>query len=219
MQIRDYITTDIQALKLTSTIGEAKEIFKELTFTHLPVVDANNLYGLIAERDLLSFDDDAIKLENVQYMLHTFFVFEEDNWIDILKQYATNEANILPVLNTEKKYVGYLELIDILHFFNKTPFLQEQGTVLVISKNKNDYSVSEIAQIIESNDAKLFGVLISKIEGDDVELTIKVMSNNINDVIHTFRRYNYGIVLGIKEDEYLNDLKARSAYLQKYLNI
>ncbi len=219
MQIKDYITSDVQALKLTSTIGKAKAMFKELVFTHLPIVEANNLYGLIAESDLLSFDDDTVKLENVQYMLHAFFVFEEDNWIEILKQYATNEANILPVLNAEKKYVGYLELVDILHFFNKTPFLQEQGTVLIVSKNKNDYSISEIAQIIESNDAKLLGVFISKIQGNDVELTIKVMSNNINDVIHTFRRYNYGIVLGIKEDAYLNDLKARSAYLQKYLNI
>lgn len=219
MNIENFITADVKALKLTGTIGEAKSMFKELTFTHIPVVNEGNLYGSIAESDLLSIDDDTIELEKVQYILQTYFVFENVNWLDMLKEFAINETNIIPILNQEKKYIGYIELADVLHYFNKTPFLQENGTILIISKNKNDYSLSEVAQIVESNEAKLFGVFVSKIDNDQVELTIKVVSNNINDVIHTFRRYDYSIILGIKEDEYLNDLKDRSAYLQKYLDI
>ncbi len=219
MYITDFIATDIKALKLTDTIGKAKKMFSELIFTHIPVVDAGNLYGLIAESDLPSLDDDTVVLEEVQYMLQRFFSFNDANWLDLLKEFATNEANLIPILNEEKKYIGYLELADILHFFNKTPFLQEDGTILIISKNKNDYSLSEVAQIVESNEAKLFGAIVSNTDNDKVELTIKIGSNNINDVIHTFRRYDYDIILGIKEDEYLNDLKERSAYLQKYLDI
>jgi len=219
MNIVNFIATDVKALKLTDTIGKAKMMFKELIFTHIPVVDEGNLYGTIAESDLLSFDDDTIELEKVQYMLQAFFAFEDINWLDLLKEFAINETNIIPILNQEKKYIGYIELADVLHHFNKTPFLQENGTILIISKNKNDYSLSEVAQIVESNEAKLFGAFVSKIDNDKAELTIKVVSNNINDVIHTFRRYDYSIILGIKEDEYLNDLKDRSAYLQKYLDI
>jgi len=91
--------------------------------------------------------------------------------------------------------------------------------VLVVSKNKVNYSISEVAQIVESNDAKLYGVFVSGYKNDHVILTIKLYSDNVNDVIHTFRRYDYNIIIGVNQDEYLNNLKNRSDYLQKYLNI
>ena len=79
--------------------------------------------------------------------------------------------------------------------------------------------MSEISQIVESNAAKLHGLFISEINDSTIFITLKLHSNNINDVIHTFRRYEYNIVLGIKEDKYLDDLKNRSAYLTKYMSI
>jgi len=215
----DYILNDVKALKLSDTIGDAKKLFNELIFTHIPVVENGNLYGLIAESDLPSFDDNELILEEIQYIFQSFFAFDDANWFDLLKGFASNEANIIPILNQNKKYIGYFELADVLHFFNSTPFLQENGNLLIISKKSMDYSISEIAQIAESNDSKLLGVFISKIEADDVEFTLKISSTNINDVIHSFRRYDYHIIKGIKEDEYLTDLKQRSDYLQKYLSI
>lgn len=219
MQTIDYISNDVKALHLDDTINKAKLLFNELIFTHIPVVDNNNLLGLIAESDLHIFEKDNQKLSDVQYLFQSFYTTENANWFDLLKDFASNEANIIPVLTENKKYVGYFELADILHFFNSTPFLKENGTILVVSKDKNDYSLSQVSQIIERNEAKLFGAFISKITNDLIEITIKLSTQNINDILQTFRRYNYTVVSNIKEDEYINDLKERSEYLQKYLNI
>lgn len=219
MQTNNYIVKDIKALKLTNTIADAKKVFNQQIVTHIPVVENGNLYGLIAESELLSFDDDSSVLESIQHLFQSFFVEKSTNWLDLIKSFASNGANIIPVLNEDKKYIGYYELADILHFFSNTPFLMENGTMLVLSKHKNDYSLSEIAQIAESNDVKLLGAFVSSMENDALEVTIKISGKNVNDVIHSFRRYGYRIVLGIEEDEYLNDLKDRSEYLQKYLNI
>ena len=41
----------------------------------------------------------------------------------------------------------------------------------------------------------------------------------LSDIIQTFRQYNYEIVSEHQEDIYLNQLKDRSDYLDKYLNI
>jgi hypothetical protein len=41
----------------------------------------------------------------------------------------------------------------------------------------------------------------------------------MNDIIQTFRRYNYEILSEHHEDLYINNLKERSDYLDKYLNI
>jgi hypothetical protein len=37
--------------------------------------------------------------------------------------------------------------------------------------------------------------------------------------MHTFRRYNYSVLSAIDNDEYLQDLKSRSDYLKKYLEL
>ncbi len=51
------------------------------------------------------------------------------------------------------------------------------------------------------------------------EITIKLNDQDLNNTIQSFRRYEYTVITGIHEDEYLNSLKERSDYLQKYLNI
>ena len=100
-----------------------------------------------------------------------------------------------------------------------TPFLHEQGVILVVAKNINDYSFSEISQIVESNNATLFGVFVSKIENDMAHITLKLSLHDINNTMLSFRRYNYEILNEFEKDKYLEELNERSNYLQKYLNI
>ena len=54
---------------------------------------------------------------------------------------------------------------------------------------------------------------------DFVQVTLKIISDEINEIIQTFRRYDYKIVSNHENDIYLDDLKNRSEYLQKYLEM
>jgi hypothetical protein len=121
-------------------------------------------------------------------------------------------------LSDNNIYVGYYELNDIISLFNDTPFLSEAGGILVIEKGYNDYSFSEVCQIVESNNAKLLGAFISKVEKDVVQITLKISYVGLNDILQSFRRYSYNIVSGHDDDQFLNNLKDRSDYLNKYLN-
>jgi predicted transcriptional regulator len=219
MQIKNYITNDIKPLELKDTVKKAKNLFNNLIFTHLPVVDNKKLVGLVIEEDILNIDDTSKKIKSLQYQLEYFYADENDNWFQVFQKLAATEANILPILNENKEYLGYIELQDILHTINNTPFLSEEGTVLIVSIAKENYSFSRIAQIIESNNATLFGAFISNLSGGITEVTLKLSSENINAIIQTFRRYNYKIELGLHEDVYLQEMKERSGYLQKYLDI
>lgn len=219
MQTSDYITKDIKPLSSSDKASKAKELFKQLTFSHLPVVDKGVLLGLIAENDIQAVVDNNDLLSEYTYLLQPFSVTDKTNWFELLKVFALNDANIIPVLTEKQKYLGYYELTDILHIFNSTPFLNESGAILVISKEISDYSFSEISQIVESNNAKLLGAFISNIDKERVEVTVKISDHDLNNTMQTFRRYNYTILTGFQVDEYLNTLKERSDYLQKYLDI
>jgi len=219
MQTIDLITKDIKALSATDKVGKAKKLFKEHNCSHIPVVDKGYLLGLIAETDIHSFENDDDLIKDFSFSFHIFYTDKKSNWLELFKIFALNDTSIIPVLDKNQKYIGNYELTDILHIFNNTPFLNETGTILVVSKGIKDYSFSEIAQIVESNKATLLGAFISNIHGDIVEATIKLSDHDLNNTIQTFRRYDYTILTSFHVDEYLKTLKERSEYLQKYLNI
>ena len=84
---------------------------------------------------------------------------------------------------------------------------------------KKEYSASEVSQIVESNNGKLLGLYVSQESSDLTQVTVKISSEDINEIIQTFRRYNYNIISQHEDDFYLQDLKDRSDYLQKYLDM
>ena len=47
----------------------------------------------------------------------------------------------------------------------------------------------------------------------------KITAENLNEITQTFRRYNYTILYGNADDLFMEDLKQRSNYLDKYLNV
>lgn len=219
MLLSNYIIKDIEIQSVNQPIKNLKKLFNELTYTHVPVEKDGVFIGSISENDLRCFDNEKT-LEDYQYALERFFVRDTENWLEVLKNFSVNNANLMPVLEEKSnKYLGYLELGDIMSFFNETPFLNENGAIIVVEKNFTEYSFSEISQIIESANNKLLGAFVSKIENDVAEITIKTNISGVNDVIQTLRRYGYNILSSHEEDTYTKNLQERSDYLDKYLNI
>lgn len=219
MNLAKYIINDIQPLKNTSKTSDLQLLFNELTYSHIPVQDENKIYlGSFSETDAHCFESDKI-LSDYKYAMETFFVRYSTLWLDVLEAFAKNSTNIMPVLNEQNEYLGYYELNDVMNLFSESPFFSDPGGILIIEKGINDYSFSEICQIVESNNGKLLGAFISKMDIDHVQVTLKVSNIGLSDIIQTFRRYSYTIVSGHEEDSYLESLKDRSDYLNKYLNI
>jgi len=217
-EINDYINNDFKALDSEKTIAEVQDFFADVSYSHFSVVEEGIYIGCIAADDVDTFDSDK-KIIDYKYTLEGFFARKNMIWLDVLEVFAKNHTNIVPVLDQENKYSGYYELEDIVKFFHETPFLKEQGGIIVVQKNILDYSMSQIAQIVESNNGKLLGLFISEANAQDIQVTIKIALGSINDIIQTFRRYNYEIISEHHEDNYLNNLKERSEYLEKYLNL
>ena len=218
MTTQQYIINDIKPLDVSTQIGEAQNVFNQLTYSHIPVTKEGAYVGCISETDAHCFEAHR-PLEEYQYALETFAVSVDTNWLDILEAFALHGANVMPVLNHKQQYIGYYELHDIMDIFNDTPFLGEAGGIVVVEKGIRDYSFSEISQIIESNEGRILGAFISKIENDVVQVTVKIGHSGMNAIVQTFRRYNYNVVSNHEEDKFLDDLKDRSNYLDKYLNI
>lgn len=219
MNLLNFIINDIKPLTNTDTVSELQLLFNQLTYSHIPIKNEEGVYlGCLSETDVHCFESEK-KVKDCNYAIEGFFVRDHTNWLDVLEAFAQNSSNIMPVLNDNSNYLGYYELNDIIGLFNETPFFSEAGAILIVEKGLQDYSFSEVSQIVESNNGKLLGAFISKIENDVAQITLKIGNTSLNDIMQTFRRYSYNVVAGQEEDSYIESLKERSDYLNKYLNI
>lgn len=219
MDLTNYITSDLKALSLKDSLSKAKNVFSLCTFSHLPIVEGKQLIGLISENDIQGIELKEDLLENHLDLIQHFSTLNTTIWMNLIKIFVVNHANILPVIDKNQFYLGYYELNDILKLFLETPFLNENGYVIMVEKNILEYNFSEISQIVEVNNAKILGAFITKRKADMVQITIKISDHDISNTLQSFRRYNYNVIAGNIEDQYFEQLKERSAYLQKYLNI
>jgi CBS domain-containing protein len=218
MHIQEHIITDIPVFEISDTFEKVLEFFQETTYSHIAIKENGRYLGVFSENDADVLLPET-KIEEFRYELQSFFALRDTNWLDVLEAFARNEANLLPILDEKEEVLGYYDLTDIVSVFIDTPFFTDPGSILVVATGINDYSFSEIAQIVESNNAKLIGGFISDSQNDIIQITLKITANNYNKVVQTFRRYNYHILFGNSDDEFLEDLKNRSDYLDKYLNV
>jgi predicted transcriptional regulator len=216
--LSDYINQDYKPIDIQDSVATVQDFFEDVTFSHFPVTEEGVFIGNISSEDIDSFDYDK-KISDYRYTLEVFFAKENAIWLDVLENFGQHETTIMPILNENNTYLGYYEIADVIRFFNESPFLKELGNIIIVEKNINEYSFSQIGQIVEGNNGKILGLFISDATPTKVQITIKIANAGLNEIIQTFRRYEYDIISEHQEDNYLKNLKERSDYLDKYLNI
>ena len=215
--VQNLIKQKSKPFGFETTLDSIGLLAEENNFSHFPVLESGVYMGAIAAEDIIPSKTKSIG--EYRHALLPYFVRYDSSWFEILEKFAQYNCNVLAVLNENNTYIGYYLYEDVIGFLNKTPFLKDAGLALVNKKHYLDYSISEIAQIVESNNCKLLGVFVSSMHNHTAQITIKASAGNINEIIQTFRRFGYDIISEHNQDTYLTDLKDRSAYLDKYLNI
>lgn len=219
MNLTDYISNDYKAIELDTDITEVKSFFKNLPFTHFPIVEKGKYVGMLAQSDIIHFSNEEIPLKELSYFFEKYQIGIPDNYFDLIAFFAQNETDILPITDENIDYLGYFELGEIIHLLYATPLFQSGSTTLIVQKESNDFNMSEIAQIVESNGKELLGIFISDNSNNYTQITIRVNTEEINELTQSFRRYDYHVVTQSVNDLLIEELKDRSEYLDKYLKM
>ncbi|WP_010254967.1 CBS domain-containing protein [Myroides injenensis] len=214
----------IQSLPPFTPNNLAEECYAFLSkhsFSHAPIINSDNkLIGNIMAEDIEIAEKDKI-IEDYIYDLEYFSLHENTslNIFEIFDLFTLNKTNILPVITDNNEVIGILSKATLFEYWPNAIFFQEVGKTIIISKQQNTFSLSEVAQIVESNNAKLYGILLLNQEDENVQILLKTNNINTNHILDDFRRYHYDIITQHNEDMHYSDLKDKSDYLNKYLNI
>ena len=86
--------------------------------------------------------------------------------------------------------------------------------------SRSDYSMSEIAQIVESNDARILSsYIMTSPDSTNIELTLKLNKIELDRIIRTFERYDYIIKASFQKSNENDDMQFRYDSLMNYLNL
>jgi CBS domain-containing protein len=220
MIIKELVTMEVVPLKTSDTCKYALSQMEEYRVQHLPIVNDRELLGLISEFDIInhSYQDDPVGA--VHLSLGNAFLNDMQHVFDAFKIVTEQNLSLIPVSNSKDSYLGVVLLPDLLDHFANFSSMLNPGGIIVLQMAENNYSLSEIAQIVESNDARILNLcLTSHNDSTMVDITMKLNVMDIEPVIQTLQRYNYSIKAIFGERDNIDDLRERYDAFMNYLNI
>ena len=220
MKAVDLISKNIPSLKTSDTGATALRLMSEYHVRHLPIVNENQLLGLISESDILNLQgiEEAIGSLSLSFMRP--FIKDHEHFFEIMKVAAEFQLTTIPVIDNEENYIGSITRDDLLRYLAIETDMLEPGGIIVIEVNVKDYTLAEVARIIEQHDAKILSSFSKTHEDSNkMELTIKINQTDLQPIIASLTRYNYLVKETFTEPEYFDNLKERYDSLMNYLNI
>jgi len=186
----------------------------------LPVVDGNEYLGLISEDIVYDCNAPEAALQDSGIVYNRPFVYEDRHIYDVMKTVSDRHLSVVPVLDLEDNYLGLTTLPHLMSLITNTASISVPGSVIVLELNDRDYSLGHIAQIIESNDAKILSVyLTSATDSTKIEVTLKINRKEIGGILQTLNRYDYVVQASYSVKKHGDDLTDRYASLMKFLDM
>jgi acetoin utilization protein AcuB len=221
MVAKDLISEVIPTLK-TSDLGQTAlnwmEIFR---VSHLPIVNNQDFLGLISDTDIYDMNQPEEPIGNHTLKLFKPFVDGEQHIFEVIGLASRLKLSVIPVLNSKNHFLGVITTSDLIRHLAGISSMDQPGGIIVLELIERDYSLSQIAQIVESNNVKVLSMYItSPPESTKLEVTLKVNTGDLVSVIRTFERYNYEVKTWVTTNDSMDSFYSeRFDLLMKYLNI
>jgi acetoin utilization protein AcuB len=220
MQAEELINQMIPPLKLNDTSQTALNWMEVFHVSQLAVVDDRIYKGIIVEDSILERNDSTLPLSQYKLDYQDIYVSSGTHYYDVINLATKNNLELIPVVGDNKQYLGVISVNETSVAIAQMFASQGPGGIIVLAIKEIDYSLAQIARLIEANDTKILSVFVSNDTKDSIiKVTIKLNRVDLTRVIATLERYDYKIIAQFQETEVENYDKDRLDMLFKYLNI
>lgn len=219
MQAYKLISSSIESILPSEDGNRALQMMDQYRINHLAVVKNDFYLGAISDKEIMNWNSTEEYIEEHLPNLASPHVLHNQHLFDIIEVLEQNNLSVIPVLDEDNQYKGVITNRKLLYTIAKSATIQSVGGVIVLQMNNNDYSLTEIASIVESNNTKILSsYVISRKDSTQMELTIKLNKTDITDIIKDFERHEYVVSASYKEQDSDTDFLERYESLMKFLN-
>lgn len=221
MLAHNLISDIIPSLRTSDTGQDALNWMETFRVSHIPIVNNSEFLGLIADEDIYDLNIANEPLGNHSLSLIKPYVMDYQHIYDVIEVLSRLKLTLVPVLDVDKKYLGVITLSDLMQHFSELLAVHNDGGLIQIEVESRDYALSEIARIVEDENAKVLSLYLSQNDiNNNFIITLKLNTSDLSAIVSAFERYDYRIktsYYGSTE----TDEKAKENYesLLRYLNV
>lgn len=221
MLAKELISDVIPSLKTSDTGVKALYWMDIFRISHLPIVNNSEFLGLISDTDIYDLNSPDEPIGNHNLSLFSPYISDDQHVYEAIALVSNLKLSVVPVLDKQKNYLGMITAQKLMHYMGELFAVKNPGGILILELNTNDYSLTQIAQIIESNDAKILSLYITTPpDTTKMEVTIKINRVDLTSIIQTFIRFEYIIKATYTENDEMENLyDNRFEHFLHYLNI
>ncbi|MDP2187625.1 MAG: CBS domain-containing protein [Sphingobacteriaceae bacterium] len=210
----------VPVLKPSDAVSFAMDRMLESRLFDLPVVDEDQrLLGMLRYETLEEQDEDS-SLESFKAEWKDFSVRSSDPFVRLLHLFEQDQTTAVPVVDEDDFHVGTVQVHDLAAWLATQSVVAQPGGLLTLKVAQNNYSLSEIARIAESNNGTIINLRLSP--ADEPEFMLIHLKLNLMDltyVMATFERFGYRIQ-SFNHQSHLSDFYTeRYDALMRYLDI
>lgn len=215
----ELITNNIPALQPSDTVEQALNLMQEFHLSELPIVIAQKSVGLLHEEDIQDVDLHST-ISTYIPLAEQVQVKADDFFLSALKMMQHRKLSVLPVLKEAGDYIGVITAVELLQAVSKYNAVTEPGGVIILQMTPNNFSISELGRIVESNDARIIHVNTwANTSTGELMVAIKINKPDIQDILATLERYEYNVVQYFGNNLTEDALKLNFDHLMNYLKI
>jgi CBS domain-containing protein len=222
MLAKDLINDRIPSLRLSDTGLKAMRLMEKYGLEHLPVTEHTRYLGIVPKENILiklSSLESPIE-ENQILISNKPAVHESQPLVDVVKLMSKEKMAAVAVLDPNDIYLGMVTLEDVIRYYHDSGMLKGPGGMIMLEMRAHDYSLSEIARLVENENGKIFNVSVAYSgEGDIVDITLKFNLSDLTRILSSFERHGYNIKESHHQTEFVEDMQSRYNMLMNFLDI
>ncbi|MDX1419488.1 MAG: CBS domain-containing protein [Rubricoccaceae bacterium] len=218
MTVQTLLDPTIPALSVGDAAGQALYRMAEYGVEHLPVVGAEQrLVGIISESVLRAHPDPGAPLATLAAG-EPLSVAPDTHVFDAVHQMLTHGLSLMPVASADGRYLGLVVRPALFGQLAHMLATEEPGAIIVLEGQRRDFSLAQLAHLIEQNDVRILSVSTEDDPGAGlVRVTLKLNVTDSSRVRHLMEHHGYRIVALFDEAD--ADLQSRVDAFLRYLEV
>lgn len=221
MLAKDLISEVVPVIRTSDTGLQVLNWMEIFRVSHLPIVNNKEFLGLISDTDIYDLNMADEPIGNHKLSLFAPFVMHSQHIYEVISLAAKHKLSVVPVLDENKEYIGLVTQADLVRKFSKLSASSEPGSIVVLELNQRDYSLSLIAQIVESENAKILSLYIDADEDTTrMDVILKLNRTDIRAIVQSFIRHDYIVKASYSDEDSMDSFYSnRYDSFMNYLNI
>ena len=219
MIAKELISQTIDSLRTSDTGEETLAMMGIFHVKHLPIVNNEQLLGMISEEDILDKDMNE-PIGSYRLNMLKPYANQNDHLFEVMKLMAEYKLTVVPVVDHEGKYLGLITQEDLIAYYAVSFSFAEAGSILVIETDTINYSLAEIARIVEGEGGSILVTFLTRMEDSTkIQVTLKINQMSVQRIVASLQRFDYQIKGAFTENDYEDIIKDRYDSLMSYLNV